>query len=90
MGTMDKRRVVNNAGSPRTSIKRSLAIIVGGAVGFLIAFLLYGWLNPVLEARRDWLRELQGILFTLIPLGTVAGCVLGWSLGTSRTRSSPR
>lgn len=87
---MEKRRFVNKASSPRTSIRRILAVVVGGAVGFLIAFLLYGWLNPVLEARRDWLRELQGILFTLIPLGTVAGCVLGWSLGKSRTRSSPR
>jgi hypothetical protein len=89
---MENRPMVHNgeAGLPPTSIRRILALVVGGAVGFLIAFLLYGWLNPVLEARRDWLRELQGILFTLIPLSTVAGCVLGWSLGKTRVRASSR
>jgi cytochrome c biogenesis protein CcdA len=89
---MEKGPMVHSseAASPRTSIKRILALVVGGAVGFGIAFLLYGWLNPVLEARRDWLRELQGALFTLIPLFTVAGSALGWSLGKTRRRASSR
>jgi hypothetical protein len=87
---MEKTRFVNKTGWPPASVRRILAVVAGGAVGFLVAFLLYGWLNPVLEARGDWLRELQGVLFTLIPLFTVAGSALGWSLGKTRTRSSPR
>jgi hypothetical protein len=33
---------------------------------------------------------MQGVLFTLIPLFTVAGSALGWSLGKTRIRASSR
>jgi MFS family permease len=56
--------------------------LIGAAIGFVAAYLLYEWLNPILEARGDWIREMQGFLFTLVPLGTALGAVLGWWLGS--------
>ncbi|MEX2080648.1 MAG: hypothetical protein WEC33_03455 [Dehalococcoidia bacterium] len=49
-------------------------------MGFGLAYANYLWLNPVLEARTDWLRELQGLLFTSILVATVVGGVVGWQI----------
>jgi len=72
---------------PRASAGRTWAIVIGGVIGFGIAFFLYIWLNPILEARRDWIRELQGVLFTLIPVGSVAGAMLGWGLSRRQSKT---
>lgn len=61
--------------------------VAGAAVGFGATYLLYVWLNPILEGRSDWLRELQGLLFNTVPLGTLVGSILGWLLGRKVTRS---
>jgi len=67
---------------PQTSRIARWRPVLGGLIGALIffgaAYWLYTWLNPILEARRDWLREMQGFLFTIVPLATAAGAVLGW------------
>ena len=63
------------------------AAAVGAAVGFGLTLLLYFWLNPILEARTDWIRELQGLLFTTVPLSTVAGAVVGWVLSRPKHRT---
>jgi hypothetical protein len=54
-----------------------VCVVLGGAVGFAVGMLLYTWLNPVLEARRDWVRELQGFLFNVVLLLTVGGAFAG-------------
>ncbi|GEM_PF-2123652 len=64
----------------RLSPRAVLLGLIGAVVGFAAALLLYQWLNPILEARRDWLRELQGFLFTVVPLATALGAALGWWL----------
>lgn len=59
--------------------------LIGAAVGFVVTFVLYQWLNPILEARTDWLREMQGFLWSLIPVGTLVGALVGRRWGTRRT-----
>jgi hypothetical protein len=71
---------------PDERLRRVLAGLVGALVFFGFAYWLYAWLNPILEARRDWLREMQGFLFTVVPLATAAGAGLGWWLGRPRQR----
>ena len=79
-------------GSPRrrNQVRRVAAAAAGAAVGFGLTYLLYTWLNPILEARTDWIRELQGLLFTTVPLSTVVGAAVGWFLSRPRHRAPPR
>jgi hypothetical protein len=64
-----------------------VSMAAGAVVGFTAAYLLYLWLNPILEDRRDWLREMQGFLFTVIPIATVVGGAVGVWLGRRLGRS---
>lgn len=75
---------------PRVSVRRFVAAFAGAIVGFGLTSLLYSWLNPILEARTDWIRELQGLLFTTVPLTTVAGAVVGWALSRPKHRAPAR
>ena len=72
------------------SVMRFVAAVAGAIVGFGLTFLLYSWLNPILEARSDWIRELQGLLFTTVPLSTVAGAAVGWALSRPKHRTPAR
>jgi len=61
---------------------RRMLVILGAAIGFALGYAIYLWLNPILEDRDDWLREMQGFLFTSILLTTVAGGLFGgWLAG---------
>ena len=62
----------------RRDLKPLLVAVLCAAAAFVATWLLYRWLNPQLEARTDWLRETQGLLFTTIPVGTIAAGVAGW------------
>lgn len=55
-----------------------LLVVVGGAVGLAVGAAVYLGLNPVLEQSTGLVRELQGLLWNLVPLLTVVGMVLGW------------
>lgn len=50
---------------------------LGGVVGFVLAAMIYTTVNPVLENSTSWVRELQGMLWNVVPLGTGAGAVIG-------------
>lgn len=65
--------------------RRVVYTLIGAAAAFVVTFFLYQWLNPVLEARSDWLREMQGFLWSLIPVGTLVGALVGHRWGTRRT-----
>lgn len=64
-----------------------LAGMLGGIAGFAIASVVYLLVNPVLEDSTSWVRELQGMLWNLVPLLTVAGTMLGWWIAS---RLGPR
>jgi flagellin-like protein len=66
-------------------MSRAVYPLIGAAVAFVVTFVLYQWLNPILEARTDWLREMQGFLWSLIPVGTLVGALVGRRWGTRRT-----
>ena len=64
--------------------------IVGGSLlGFGIGAVLDLTLNPVLEASTSWVRELQGMLWNLVPALTAAGLALGWA-GAGRSQRSKK
>lgn len=61
-----------------------LLALVGAAVGFGLGALVYLGLEPVLERSDGLLRELQGMLWNVVPLLTALGAVLGWRLAARR------
>lgn len=66
-------------------------ILLGAAVGLAVGVPVYLILTPVLEASTGLVRELQGLVWNLVPmltvLGGAGGGVIGWRL--SRRRSHP-
>lgn len=56
----------------------------GGVVGFAVAFVIYQLITPVLEASTGLVRELQGFSWSLIPVLTLLGAVLGGALVSRR------
>jgi hypothetical protein len=88
--SVQKGDVLKDSAAPRVSVKRFVATVAGAIVGFGLTFLLYSWLNPILEARTDWIRELQGLLFTTVPLSTVAGAAAGWAVSRPKHRAPVR
>lgn len=66
------------ANEDEDSRRGMIGALVGAAVAFLITDVLYVWGNPILEARSDWLREMQGFGWSAIPVGTLVGALLGW------------
>jgi hypothetical protein len=85
-----KGSVLKNSPPPRASAKRFAAAVAGAIVGFGLTFVLYSWLNPILEARTDWMRELQGLLFTMVLLSTVVGAAVGWAMSRPKNRTPAR
>jgi tetrahydromethanopterin S-methyltransferase subunit D len=62
-----------------TSVLRmTLAIIIGALLGGAVGSLIYLSINPVLEASTGPLREMQGLLWNVVPGLTIVGGVLGW------------
>lgn len=65
-----------------------LAAVVGGLLGFAVGSVTYLVLNPVLEESTGLLREMQGLLWNLVPVLTLAGVALAvWGV---RRRRNPR
>ena len=66
-------------------MSRTMSTILGAVAAFAVTVLLYLWLNPILEARSDWLREMQGFLWSSIPVGTLVGALVGRRWGNRGT-----
>jgi H+/Cl- antiporter ClcA len=62
-----------------------LFILIGGVLGLAVATGVYLSLNPVLEQSTGLVREMQGMLWNLVPLLTVLGMVLGWWFARRRS-----
>lgn len=60
-------------------------ILLGGALGFAVATGVYLILNPILEESTGLAREMQGMLWNLVPLLTVVGMLLGWWFARRRS-----
>lgn len=52
-------------------------ILAGACLGFAFGAGVYTALEPVLEAAESPVSELQGLVWNLVPFGTVGGAVLG-------------
>jgi len=63
-----------------------LATAAGGAVGFGLGAVIYLLVTPVLEDSSGLVRELQGLLWNLVPLLTAVGALAGWWLHARRPR----
>jgi hypothetical protein len=55
----------------------SLGAVLGGALGGVAGFGVYAWLDPVLAAAGTPWEELQGIVASLVLIGTGAGLAVG-------------
>jgi tetrahydromethanopterin S-methyltransferase subunit D len=59
-------------------LRITLAIIIGALLGGVLGSVIYLSLNPVLEASTGPLREMQGLLWNVVPGLTILGGVVGW------------
>lgn len=58
----------------------------GGLIGFGVAVVLHLAANPLFEGSTGWVRELHGLLWTVVPALTILGLAAGWWV-TGRPRS---
>lgn len=57
---------------------RVAAIVLGAVVGGLLGATVYELVAPVLDRRTDALRDMQGLVWNLVPvLAVVGGIVAG-------------
>lgn len=61
-----------------------LGAVVGGLLGLVVGSSIYLVLNPVLEESSGLVREMQGLLWNLVPLLTLVGAGLGWWVARRR------
>ncbi|MFP4150251.1 MAG: hypothetical protein ACLFV0_12275 [Nitriliruptoraceae bacterium] len=64
----------------RGIVAGSLGAVVGGALGGAVGSVAYRVLDPLLEAAGSPLEELQGIVASLVLVGTGGGLALGCGL----------
>lgn len=64
----------------RGIVAGSLGAVLGGALGGAAGYLVYAWLDPVLAAAGSPWEELQGIVASLVLIGTGAGLAVGCAL----------
>lgn len=60
--------------------RQVVGAVLGALAGLALGAGAYLGLEPVLEAADGAVRELQGFVWNLVPVGTVGGAVLGWAL----------
>lgn len=72
-------RAIRPARRPRW-LPTLLAAGIGAAIGFGVGAAIYQLLAPVLENSGGLVRELQGLLWNLVPMLTICGSLAGWWL----------
>jgi hypothetical protein len=65
-----------------------VATALGALTGFGVSSMVYVLVNPLLERSSGLLRETQGLLWSTVPVLTVAGAVLGHRIARGRTHGS--
>jgi hypothetical protein len=61
----------------RGIVAGSVGAVLGGALGGAAGYAVYAWLDPVLAAAGTPWEELQGIVASLVLIGTGAGLAVG-------------
>ncbi len=72
------------ANRPRSGLKGVSGAIAGALVGLGVSSLVYGLLNPLLEKSGGLLRETQGLLWSLVPVMTALGALVGHRVSRRR------
>jgi hypothetical protein len=57
---------------------RAVGLVIRAVLGFVLAAAVYLLLGPLLENTSA--RDLQGMLWNIVPLLTVVGAAVGWSV----------
>lgn len=65
---------MNAPGPPRGV--RLAAIVLGAVVGGLLGATVYELVAPVLDRRTDALRDVQGLVWNLVPALAVVGALV--------------
>ncbi|HSK24890.1 MAG TPA: hypothetical protein VK906_17020 [Egicoccus sp.] len=73
----------------RRTLVVAAAGVLGALLGFAVSAAIYLVLDPLLETSSTGVRELQGLLWNVVPVGTVAGFVVGVLLASRRRRRQP-
>lgn len=68
----------------RENRRRLWGALGGAGLGFVVAYVAYTLITPVLEASPGLIRELQGLSWNLVPGLTVLGGIVGWLLAGPR------
>ena len=68
----------------RSSRGPVLGAVLGAGAGFVVGAVVYLLVGPVLEASSGIVRELQGLLWNLVPFLTVVGALVGLLLARRR------
>jgi hypothetical protein len=70
----------------RSSRGPVLGAVLGAGAGFVVGAVVYVLVSPALERSSGILRELQGLLWNLVPFLTVVGVLAGLLLARRRRR----
>lgn len=77
-----------STGSPASTRRVLVGAAAGALAGFAVATALWLALEPVLDRTDTWVRDLQGLLWNVIPLLTVVGALVGLWVARSWPRRS--
>ena len=83
LGTSASRPSELSVDDPRTHPRRErsrriIGILIGSLFGFGVSTVVYVLVNPILERSSGLLRETQGILWSMVPVLTAVGAVVGY------------
>lgn len=70
----------------RPVVRLLVSAVLGALIGFGVGGGIYLLANPLFEASDNWLEEFQGLLWNVVPLGTLAGLVAGVVFASRRLR----
>lgn len=68
----------------RSSHSAVLGAALGAGAGFVVGAVVYLLVGPVLESSTGIVREMQGLLWNLVPFLTVVGALVGLVLARRR------
>ncbi len=68
----------------RSSHGAVLGAVLGAGAGLVVGAVVYALVSPALESSTGIVREMQGLLWNLVPFLTVVGAFVGLVLARRR------